>query len=65
MEFIKGNQRFYIGEKAEHFERVIPLVQTCDMGKKKLSVLAHLFLLPLRAKSVYMLSMTPLRYSRS
>ena len=35
------------------------------MGKKAVSVLAHTFLLPQRANSGYILSMSPLRYSRS
>ena len=39
----------------------VPL-QTSDMGKKTVLVLAHSFLLPPRAYSVYI---TPLRYSRS
>ena len=38
---------------------------TSDMGKKTVSVLAHSFLLPQRANSEYILSIYPLRYSRS
>ena len=38
---------------------------TSDMGKNTVSVLAHLFLLPQRAKSGYILSIPPLSYSRS
>ena len=39
--------------------------QTSDMGKKTVSVLAHSFLLPSRANLVYILSITPLKHSRS
>ena len=39
--------------------------QSSDMGKKTVSVLAHTFVLPSRANSVYILSITPLRYSIS
>ena len=35
--------------------------QTSDMGKKTVSVLAHSCFLPLRANSIYILSITPLR----
>ena len=38
---------------------------TSDMGKKTVSVLAHWFFLPQRANSGYILSISPLRYSRS
>ena len=38
---------------------------TSDMGKKTVSVLAHSFLLPQRANLGYILSISPLRYSRS
>ena len=41
----------------------VPLPSS-DLGKKTVSVLAHSFLLPQRANSVYILSITPLRYSR-
>ena len=40
-------------------------LQTSDMGKKTVSVLAHKFFLPYRANSVYILSITLLRYFRS
>ena len=39
--------------------------QTSDMTKKSVLVLAPSFLLPERANSVYLLLITPLRYSRS
>ena len=39
--------------------------QTSYMGKKTATVLAHSFLLPKRAYSVYILYITPLRYPRS
>ena len=42
----------------------VPL-QTLDMGKQTVSVIADLFLLPYRANSVYILSVTALGYSRS
>ena len=38
---------------------------TSDIGKKTVSVLAHLFLLPQRANSGFILYIYPLRYSRS
>ena len=38
---------------------------TSDMGQKTVSVLAHSFLLPQRANLRYILSIYPLRYSRS
>ena len=38
---------------------------TLDKWRKTVSVLAHLFLLPQRDSSGYILSISPLRYSRS
>ena len=42
-----------------------PLVQTSDMGEKTVPVPANSYLLPYRANSGYILSISPLMYSRS
>ena len=47
-----------------HLREVVPSL-TSDMGKKTVSVLPHTFLLPQRANLGYILSIYPLRYSRS
>ena len=43
---------------------IVPSLNS-DMGKKIVSVLAHKFVLPIRANLGYILSISPLRYSRS
>ena len=54
-----------LNPRVSNFIRETVPSQTSDMGKKTVSVLALSFLLPQRAYSVYILSITPLRYSRS
>ena len=51
-------------ETTDFLRETIPS-QTSDMGNKTVSVLAPSLLLPLRANSVYILSITHLRYSRN
>ena len=46
-------------------ERETVASRTSDMVKKTVAVLAHSFLLPYSGNSVYILCLTPLRYSRS
>ena len=45
--------------------RVTPLVQTWDMVKKTVSVIAHSFLLSYRVNSAYILFISPLMYPRT
>ena len=53
-----------LGYQTGPVRETVPL-QTSDIGMKTVSVLTHLFLLPERANSVYIISITRLKNCRS